>query len=241
MRKFIGILIILAGLLIMLYPRMSELIKDKKQDTLLSSYEETMLVLSEKNNQIIEEITIVIDLTDQGDELKSVDTVETFNEIPDFEPKVKEKVYTRDERNAYITSGWPVEAILEIDKINLLMPIIEGTREDYLDVSVCSLTGTSKPWDSGNYAIAGHRSLTYGRHFNRLDELVDGDKVRVRTLDNEIFDYQVYDISIVHEKDLSVLEELDFDEVTLITCDPIGTKNPEYRLIVKAKKIKPLN
>lgn len=241
MRKLIGTLIILSGIIVLLYPKLSDYFLKNIQNDLLIEYENAMGVLSEKNDQIIQEVTIVIDLSETGDDLKSVETRVDFNEVPDFEPKFKtsEKTYTREERNAYITSAWPVEAVLKIDKIDLKMPVIEGAQVDYLDVSICSLKGMGKPWTSGNYAIAGHRSLTYGRHFSRLDELVVGDILSVETLNEEIYVYNVYDILIVHETDLSVLEHKAFDEVTLITCDPIGEKNPEYRLIVKAKKTNP--
>lgn len=169
--------------------------------------------------------------------LKLIDTPVENKKPVDEKHKKQEKGDTREERNAYIMSKWPVEGILEIEKIDLFMPIIEGTQEDNLDVSICSIKGCNKPWTSGNYAIAGHRSLRYGWNFNRLDELVVGDKVEIKSIKGVAYAYEVYEVMIVHETDVSVLEQQDYDEITLITCDPIGKKNPEYRLVVKAKKI----
>jgi sortase A len=242
MRKLIAFIIILAGLGIILFPGLKSLYVTDQQDDLLSSFEETMKVLSDQNDKVVEEITLVLDLTTSEvvvDTTAAEDEVESsVDEIPNFDPKVKEKprVYTRSERNAYITSAWPVEAILEIESIDLIMPVIEGTKPEYLDVSVCSLLGTSKPWESGNYAIAGHRSLTYGRHFNRLNELMFGEIITIRDLNDNLYIYEIYSIEIVHQSDVSVLENKDFDEITLITCDPIGEINPEYRIVVKGKK-----
>ena len=242
MKRLIAIIIILVGLGIILFPSLKFLYVTDQQDDLLSSFEETMKVLSDQNDKDVEEITLVLDLTTSEIVVEpaaiEADIELTVDEVPDFEPKVKEKprVYTRSERNAYITSAWPVEAILEIESIDLIMPVIEETTPEYLDVSVCSLLGTSKPWEAGNYAIAGHRSLTYGRHFNRLNELMYGEIITVRDLNDNLYVYEIYSIEIVHQSDVSVLKNQEFDEITLITCDPIGETNPEYRIVVKGKK-----
>jgi len=266
MKKVFGILIFIIGLVVIIYPAVSNYREDQKQEALIKSFEEAMVQLSEQNNKPLERIVVTTILNDdkevvslenirtieeetsdeETDDLSDLDE-ETSNEVvdpanlqvPRSLPQTEaeeEIVYTREQRNSYITSAWPVEAILSIEKIDLVMPIIEGTRAEYLDVSPCSVLGASKPWETGNYSVAGHRSLTYGRHFNRLNELDIDDTIIVTDLNDQTYSYRVYKTSIVHETDTSVLKNSDFDEITLITCDPIGEKNPEYRLIIKAKK-----
>ncbi len=63
-----------------------------------------------------------------------------------------------------------------------------------------------------------------------------GEIITIRDLNDNLYIYEIYSIEIVHQSDVSVLENKDFDEITLITCDPIGEINPEYRIVVKGKK-----
>ena len=50
-----------------------------------------------------------------------------------------------------------------------------------MSLSLASIAKTGKAGAIGNYAIAGHRNLTYGKNFNRLDELAVGDLIEVDT------------------------------------------------------------
>ncbi|MNP46569.1 Sortase family protein [compost metagenome] len=85
----------------------------------------------------------------------------------------------------------------------------------------------------GNAAIAAHRARTTGRLFNRLNEVVIGDTITVKTSD-QTYNYEVYDISVVLPSDVSVLDGNNKDKIlTLITCDPLV--DPTHRLIVHAK------
>lgn len=239
MKKIIALTLMIFGISIAIFPHVMTYSQSKSQAGILEDYSSAMAHIGKKND-VVEVVTLDLSTNQVSHDIVLADT---FNEVPDFEGQVKEKkrVYTRQERNSYISKAWPVEAMLVIEKIDLLLPVIEGAKADYLDVSVCSLDGTSKPWQAGNYAIAGHRSMTYGRHFNRLDELKIDDVFYLEDMVKEAFYYKVYQVMIVHESDVTVLDDQGFDEVTLITCDPIGQKNPEYRLVVKAKKMKPLN
>jgi sortase A len=121
---------------------------------------------------------------------------------------------------------------LEINKIDLTIPIMEGASQANLKVAAGHLKGTSPVGESGNSAIAAHRSYTYGKQFNRLPEVEVGDTIRVVTKDKK-FTYRIIDEMIVLPDDLSVLKK-DASEstLTLITCHPM--KNPTHRYIVKA-------
>lgn len=239
MKRVIGILMLIIGFSIIIYPSIKRHHDLRQQDKLLQSFDEAMDILAEQGNESI------------ANNQEGIETNNEFtskDEIPDFEPVIAsdldsedledvsvEPTPTRQERNAYIQSQWPVEAKLMIEKIDLVMPVINQVKSDYLDVALCAIEETSKPWEQGNYAIAGHRSLTYGRHFNRLNEVSLGDHIVIKDLKDNTYEYEVFDILIVHERDVSVLEDNGFKEITLITCDPIGVKNPDNRLIVKGK------
>ncbi|MFB0844047.1 class D sortase [Paenibacillus oleatilyticus] len=131
--------------------------------------------------------------------------------------------------------GKPIEGILIIDKIKLKLPIITDATVNNLKLSVASIAGTGKAGAVGNYAIAGHRNFTYGKNFNRLDEVDKGDIVEV-DIGKQQYRYEVQEKQYVLPEDVWVLKGNGKDkEITLITCHPM--ENPTHRLIVKGKLI----
>ncbi|WP_236292791.1 class D sortase [Paenibacillus allorhizoplanae] len=128
-----------------------------------------------------------------------------------------------------------MEGVLSIDKIDLKLPILSGATMDNMKIAVASIANTGKAGAIGNYAIAGHRNLTYGKNFNRLDEVVPGDLLEVDTGSNK-FVYRVDEKLYVLPTDVWVLQSKDSNrEITLITCDPMV--DPTHRLIVKGKLV----
>ncbi|MEF9953008.1 MAG: class D sortase [Clostridium sp.] len=125
-----------------------------------------------------------------------------------------------------------VEGNLTIEKINLNMPILKGATEENLKISVASIYGENTIDGEGNYSIAGHRSRKYGKNFNRLNELSEGDIIKVTSQSKE-YKYKVYNKLYVDPSNTEVLNTTKNKELTLITCDPVI--NPYRRLIIKAK------
>ncbi|MDQ0215278.1 sortase A [Oikeobacillus pervagus] len=127
-----------------------------------------------------------------------------------------------------------VLGILEIPKIDLKTPIAEGARAEDIRYAVGHLPSSGKVGNLGkknqNFAIAGHRSYTYGKFFNRLDELNEGNNIIVYAR-NKIFTYKVFDKKIVKPTDVDVMNPLkDQSIITLITCHP--KYSDKERLIV---------
>jgi sortase A len=132
-------------------------------------------------------------------------------------------------------SRFDTMGILEIEKIDLKLPILKGTSESVLRIGAGFLEGTARIGEPGNTVLTAHRSHTYGRFFNRLDELEVGDSITIATTD-ELFSYTVYNTEIVDAKDTSILGAVGEDRIlTLYTCDPLYSVNPKHRLIVQAK------
>lgn len=133
-----------------------------------------------------------------------------------------------------LAANMPVDGLLSIARIDLSLPIIDNAVMAHLDISPSSIKDSPKPWQGGNYVIAGHRSTVYGRHFNRLGELVVGDLIQFVDIDNRYYHYRIDTIKIIHESDLSILDNTTHSKITLITCDPIGVRNPDQRLVITA-------
>ncbi|MCQ6268031.1 class D sortase [Fictibacillus sp. WQ 8-8] len=124
---------------------------------------------------------------------------------------------------------------LEIKRIHLRLPILEGASLSNMKIAAGHISGTTPIGEEGNAAIAAHRSYTYGKQFNRLTEVKTGDLITIETKKEKLI-YRMIAKKIVKPADLSVLHSSKNENIiTLITCHPF--KHPTHRYIVKAKLI----
>ena len=124
----------------------------------------------------------------------------------------------------------PALALLRVPKIDLEVPILEGTDDLSLNRAVGHITGTPKPGESGNIGIAGHRD----GFFRGLKDVSTGDTVEIVTPDS-VTQYVVDEITVVSPTDVMVLAPRTQPSVTLVTCYPfyfIGSAPQRY--IVRA-------
>jgi sortase A len=125
-----------------------------------------------------------------------------------------------------------VLGIIYIPKIDLTAAIGKDVSMSTLKYAVGHFEGTALPGEKGNCCIAGHRSYTYSQFFNRLDEVVAGDEIRIKTTKGT-FKYVVYDKFVVEPSQVEVLKPTKDATLTLVTCTPIRVAT--HRLIVKAR------
>ncbi|OMD44441.1 class D sortase [Paenibacillus odorifer] len=214
MRKFSYVLI-LAGILIMLYPKANEWYNDWQQEKLLETAELSTI-----------ESTPPPDLKSRYAEVTQLLAEES---VLDAQAQPQETEKPEPE----IEVGGKVIALIEIAKIDLKLPVLEGATKANMKHAAAHMKETAPLGEIGNAAIAAHRARTTGRLFNRLNEVVVGDVITVKTSD-QVYSYEVYDISVVLPSDVSVLDGNNKDKIlTLITCDPLV--DPTHRLIVHAK------
>ena len=106
--------------------------------------------------------------------------------------------------------------MLDVPRLELSTPVIQGDDTRTLKRAVGHLPDTPMPWDEGNSAIAGHRDGL----FRPLKDVKIGDEIRFRTTRAEYL-YRVKKTAIVKPDDLSVLAPQDDPAtLTLITCYP---------------------
>jgi sortase A len=126
---------------------------------------------------------------------------------------------------------------------------VQGDDLAYLRDGPGHFPTTSWPGQSGNAALAGHRT-TYGAPFHRIDELVPGDEILIETLQGE-FRYEIIPISeledmpiadtsepdsahfIVNPDDTWILDDYGDDRLTLMACHP--KYSAAQRIIVVAR------
>ena len=139
----------------------------------------------------------------------------------------------RDYRLKRVAVGDPLTR-LEIPKLDVDVIVVEGTTLAALRAGAGHYPRTPLPGGRGNVAIAGHRT-TYGRPFNRIDELGLGDRIILTTPIGR----HVYEVSrppwVVDPRDWSVIFEYPRGGsfLTLTTCHPEGSA--DYRLVVRAE------
>lgn len=125
-----------------------------------------------------------------------------------------------------------VLGVIQIKKIKVRAPIVEGVKSYNLSRAVGHIPGTAAIGEPGNCVMAGHRSYTFGKFFNRLNEIVVGDEIIITTKKEDLT-YKVSKISVVKPDDVSVLRgNKDENIITLVTCTPIYVAS--HRLIVNA-------
>jgi sortase A len=131
-----------------------------------------------------------------------------------------------------VTLDKPIEtlAILRIPRINLEVPMLNGTDEFTLNRGVGRITGTSLPGQQGNIGIAGHRD----GFFRGLKDLATGDAIELVTTSGTDV-YVVDRIQITNPGDVSVLHARANPSLTLVTCYPFYFVGPApSRYVVEA-------
>ena len=130
---------------------------------------------------------------------------------------------------------------LSLPKIQVVTPLAAMSNGvDYVSLRFGAgihpdFAGIGEP---GLSCVFGHRFLTSGKDFNRLDEVVAGDQFYIDYAPTgKRYFYTVYDQLIIDQDELPsrVYEHFDDDRMVLITCHPPVYEVSTERLLVYAK------
>ena len=133
--------------------------------------------------------------------------------------------YRKISRELYLRKLLDNNINFEIPRLNIQVPVLEGTDSKALQVSAGHFEGTGA-LGKGNYCIAGHNSTIYAEIFNDLDQvqigdelyLVDNDANRTRYL------YIVTEYKTVEPNQTDVLNDYGDNRLTVISCTDDGTQ-----------------
>ena len=121
-------------------------------------------------------------------------------------------------------------AVLRIPRLQLEVPVLEGTDEFTLNRGVGRILGTSRPGQGGNVGIAGHRD----GFFRPLKDISAGDSIELVTTSGTDV-YGVDRVRITGPFDVGVLAPRTKPSLTLVTCYPFYFVGPApKRYIVEA-------
>lgn len=121
-------------------------------------------------------------------------------------------------------------AVLRVPRIDLEVPVLEGTDELALNRGVGHIAGTPRPGEPGNVGIAGHRD----GFFRGLKDVTPGDRIEIETVSDRRR-YAIASITVVSPESVEVLAPTAEPTLTLVTCYPfyfVGSAPQRY--IVRA-------
>ncbi len=213
-------LIFFVGVGIMLYPIISNWWNSKVQSKAVASYNE---MIEKIDNTALE--FMLEEAREYNRQLALVDEPFLYyDKVPDYDRMLN-------------ISGTGVMGYISIPVIQVNFPIYHGTSEEVLSIAAGHFQGSSLPvgGKTTHAVISAHRGLPTAKLFTDLDKVVVGDTFTITIL-NEIFTYEVEEISIVTPDDLSDVKIVPGEDyVTLMTCTPYGVNT--HRLLLKSKRI----
>ena len=117
-------------------------------------------------------------------------------------------------------------AVLHIPKLNLEVPVFDGTDELTLNRGAGRIIGTARLGEIGNVGIAAHRD----GFFRGLQDVGAGDTIELK-LPDRTERYIVTGIQITTPENVSVLQPTVKASLTLVTCYPfyfVGSAPQRY-------------
>jgi sortase A len=134
--------------------------------------------------------------------------------------------------------------VINNPRVQVSVVVVEGTSVAALQAGAGHYPSTPYPCARGNVSIAGHRT-TYGRPFNRINEMKAGDQVQLQTPIGNC----VYEVVppfgghgnpfVVLPNDTAVVSQIGKlatgHWLTLTSCDPPGSAS--HRIVLRLKMI----
>ena len=220
-------LVFIVGLAILIYPAVSDYFISRAQSRVVATYREAV------------------------ERLNPIDIDGMVEAAHEYNERLLTKIYryalSEEELEEYYSmlrvdesrTGPSVIGSLEIDFLNILLPIYHGTSEEVLNIAAGHFEGTSLPvgGPATHSVITGHTGLPSSKLLTDIDRMEIGDVFTVHVL-NETLSYMVDRLVIVDPGDFGPLDiEPGMDYCTLLTCYPYGVNS--HRLLVRGVRITP--
>ena len=220
--KILIILMITIGVLLLLYPHVSNFIAEYQQRNLINNYLETLENLNEERYADLYQKALAY-----NEELYKLQQENVLNEkgLDNYADTLK-------------IDGTDIMGFIEIPSVGVRIPIYHGTDENVLQVGIGHYSYTSLPIGGNNThaVLFGHSALPHAKLFTDLEKLNLGDLFDIGVLNQKLY-YRISDIEVVEPDALASQIPVikDKDLVTLVTCTPYGVNS--HRLIITGERI----
>lgn len=213
---FIAILF-LSGLCITLYPFVSNLIAQSNASRAIADYGEQIAQMDQEDIDAAKEAA-----AKYNEQLSNAVTLSS---------QADESISYLDLVNVGETIGF-----IDIPKIDVYLPIYNGTSDAVLQKGVGHLEQSSYPigGESTHSVLTGHRGLPSAVLFTDLDKMEVGDLFYLHVLD-EILAYRVDQVKIVLPEEVDELKIVPGEDYcTLVTCHPYAINT--HRMLVRGTR-----
>lgn len=225
-RKILSMMVIIAGVVLLFYPFMSEYLFEHRIDSEINTYQKAVHEIS---SEIYEQMMMDAQAYNKKLTQSKVKLTDPFVETDETSGHmVYEELLNLDRTG--------IMGYIEIPAISVYLPVFHGTSSVTLERGAGHLKGTSLPigGESTHSVLTGHTGMNKARLFTDLTELEAGDMFFVHVLGNTLA-YEIYEIDIVLPEDISKLGiRQGEDIVTLVTCTPYSINT--HRLLVHGKR-----
>ena len=219
-RVIFCVIIFITGFGIASYPFISNMVAQRHASQVVKDYETNVEEMDEEKIDAMKEAA-----KKYNEQLSNVVSVDDENENNEQGESYVD-LLNIGESLGYIT----------IPKIDVNLPIYNGTSQDVLSKGVGHMEQSSYPLggESTHCVLTGHRGLPSAVLFTDLDKLEIGDEFYLHVLD-EILAYKVDQIKVVEPNESGDLEIIDGkDYCTLVTCTPYAINS--HRLLVRGER-----
>ena len=214
------VIIFITGLGIASYPFISNMVAQRHASQVVKDYETNVEEMDEEKIDAMKEAA-----KKYNEQLSNVVSVDDENENNE-----------QGESYADLLNIGEALGYITIPKIDVNLPIYNGTSQDVLSKGVGHMEQSSYPLggESTHCVLTGHRGLPSAVLFTDLDKLEIGDEFYLHVLD-EILAYKVDQIKVVEPNESGDLEIIDGkDYCTLVTCTPYAINS--HRLLVRGER-----
>ena len=213
-------LILIIGLSLLLYPTFSDWWNDLHSSYAIANYDSIMANMSDDDYAHLFDAAMAynMQLRQLDYPLMYYDAVEGYEDLLNI-------------------TGTGIIGYINIDKIDVQLPIYHGTGADSLERGIGHLLGSSLPigGKDTHSILTAHSGMATQKMCSDLPQLAVGDVFYLNVL-GETLAYQVNDIHTVLPYDTTYLGiEQDKDLCTLVTCTPFGINT--HRLLVRGFRI----
>lgn len=225
-KKIISVVVVIAGLILLCYPWISEWTYEHSVDSTVNVYENHVEEIdNEELQQMLEEAR------EYNKNLEAAKAELTDPFIPnedETENSQYESILSLDDAG--------MMCIIDIPKTDVYLPVYHGASTEVLKMGAGHLEGSSFPvgGESTHAVISAHTGMSTAKMFTDLTDMEEGDLFFIHIL-NETLAYRVCDIQVILPDETDSLTiRTGSDLVSLVTCTPYGQNT--HRLVVTGER-----
>lgn len=220
-------IVVIAGIVLMLYPYISEYFFENRVDSEIMAYKECI------NKTVDQQYQRMLEQAEEYNSYLQKSQMQLTDPFANIGGTEEQPVY----ESLLRVDDSGIIGYVEITTIGVKLPVYQGTSAGDLERGVGHLKGSSLPvGGKGTHAVlTGHTGLSQAKLLSDLTEMKEGDVFYIYVLGRQLA-YEVYATSVVLPEDTEQLRiEKDKDLVTIVTCTPYGINT--HRLFVHGKRI----